>query len=928
MTVALMAIGAMLGFVLNSGHGTETLLTMLLGGFAGYALGELHSLGVRSRELEKEVGGLKERLAAMQRQVPAASPVPPAQPKPAPSSTSGWSRATIASSDPKDAGTTHMFEPRDIPNVSRESTREAAAPSAPHASTDEGATPSALRAPSVETLESGVLRVIREFFTSGNTVVRVGILILFFGVAFLLRYVAEHSHIPIEFRLSGVACGGIALLVLGWRLRVRRPGYGLTVQGGGVGILYLTTFAALRLYLVLPPSVAFSILVFLAAFSALLAVLQNSQAFAVLAVTGGFLAPILASNGQGSHVVLFSYYVVLNVSILVIAWYKAWRPLNLVGFAFTFIISTVWGVLHYNSRLFDSTEPFLVLFFVFYVAIAILFSIRQPPQLRGYVDGTLVFGTPMAAFGYQAAMLYDRATALAVSAVVVGAFYFLLAWVLHRQRRDSQRLLVEVFMALGVLFLTVATPIALDGQQTAATWALEATALIWVGARQSRILPRVFGVLLQIVAGIVLLGEANLFTADASYAAFLARLLSAVATVFSAVILRKYQDRLRPAETGSAPLLFLFGLVAWLTHGFLEISRHLPGPDGRSLALVFVTGTALACSELSRRTLLSFARLPALWLLPAMLCFAALAPLTGFDHPAAHGGGLAWPLAFAAFYVICRRHEGESDVARSAMMHVVSAWLLVALLTWELRWAIERQVGDHGSWSAVGLMLVATCVLFALPRLVEWVSWPLRAHRRAYIAFVGGGLALYLAAWSIGANLSLPGDPYPFPYVPLLNALDLAELLALLVLWRYFRLMSQATDEDVDSTVPVVILTTLTFVWLNAALLRTLHRWAGVPFDLDAMIESTLVQTAVSIFWTVLALATMLIATRRASRGTWVTGAVLLAVTIAKLFLVDLSRVGTIERIVSFVAVGLLTLVIGYFSPLPPAAKEHRKAPY
>ena len=937
MYVALIAIGAMLGFVLNYGHGTETLLTALLGGFAGYALGELDSLKARGSQLEKEVSGLKEQLAEMQRRQretaaarKAASPEV-REPRSAPSSMSGWSRSTAAASDPEDAGTTHVFEPSDIPNVSRESARESAAPSARRTSTGEGPKPSAPPAPPGETLESGVLHVVREFFTGGNTVVRVGILILFFGVAFLLRYVAEHSHIPIELRLSGVACGGIALLVLGWRLRVRRPGYALTVQGGGVGILYLTTFAALRLYSVLPPSVAFSILVFLAVFSAALAVLQNSQAFAVLAVSGGFLAPILASNGQGSHVVLFSYYAILNTSIVVIAWYKAWRPLNVVGFAFTFIIGTVWGVLHYNSRLFDSTEPFLVLFFVFYVAIAVLFSIRQPPQLRGYVDGTLVFGTPMAAFGYQSAMLYDRSTALAVSAVVVGTFYFLLAWVLHRQRRDSQRLLVEVFMALGVVFFTVATPIALDSRQTAATWALEATALIWIGTRQSRVLPRVFGVVLQVVAGVVLLGEANVFTTDPSYAPYLARLLSAVAAVFSAIILRKYQDRLRPFETGFSPLLFFFGLVAWLIHGLLEISRHVPGPDGSSLALLFVAGTALASSELSRRTLLSFARLPALWLLPAMLVFAAAAPLTGFAHPAAHGGWIAWPLAFAAFYVICRRHEGESEAARAGLMHVISAWLLVGLLTWELYWAIDRQVGDRGSWSAVGLMLVAACVLFALPRLVERVSWPLRAHSSAYMAFAGGGLALYLAAWSMGANLSLPGDPYPFPYVPLLNALDLAQLLALLVLWRfwrYFRLMSQSTDEDVDSTAPVVILTTLTFVWLNAALLRTLHRWAGVPFDFDAMIQSTLVQTAVSIFWTVLALATMLIATRRASRGTWVTGAVLLAVTIAKLFLVDLSRVGTIERIVSFVAVGLLTLVIGYFSPLPPVAKEHRRARY
>ena len=944
MTLALMVIGAMLGLVLNFGHGMGTLLTMLLGGFAGYALAELDALRVRSRQLERKVEELQNQLGVVQgrqregRAEEAVVWTPVWAPglaeereadlqaarqssADAPSSSmSGWSRATVGSSVPDGAGTARAADRGDIPDAARESTGEKAAP------------PSPRRAPSDESLESGVFRAIREFFTGGNTVVRVGIVILFFGVAFLLRYIAEHSHIPIQFRLSGVACGGIALLVLGWRLRVRRPGYALTIQGGGVGILYLTTFAALRLYLVLPPAIAFAILVFLAAFSALLAVLQNSQAFAVLAVAGGFLAPILASNGQGSHVVLFSYYAILNTSVLAIAWYKTWRPLNFVGFAFTFLIGTVWGVLHYSGALFNSTEPFLVLFFLFYVAIAVLFSIRQPPQLRGYVDGTLVFGTPMAAFGHQSAMLYDRSMALALSAIVVGAFYLLLAWVLHRQRRESQRLLVEVFMALGVVFLAVAAPLGLDSRQTCATWALEGAALLWIGARQGRVLPRVLGVILQVAAGVILLSDLYLFASDSpspsvSFAASLGRVLAAVAAVFSAVILRKYRERLRPFEESFSPVLLFFGLGIWVVAGAHEIDRHVPTFYGRPAALVFAGATALFCSELSRRTALGLARLPALWLLPALLVLAVESAFGGVAHPAAYGGWLAWPLAFAAFYVICRRHEGEPDGALAAWMHALSAWMLVALLTWELHWVIDRQVGGRGSWSAVGLMLIAAGVLFALPRLVERVSWPLRAHRSAYVVFAGSGIAIYLAAWSIGANVSLTGDPYPFPYVPVLNALDLAQLLAILVLWRfwrYFRFMSQATQEDVDSRGAAVTLTALTFVWLNAALLRTMHQWAGVPFDFDAMTQSTLVQTAVSIFWTVLALATMLIATRRASRGMWVTGAVLLAVTIAKLFLVDLSRVGTIERIVSFVAVGLLMLVIGYFSPLPPVAREHR----
>ncbi len=162
---------------------------------------------------------------------------------------------------------------------------------------------------------------------------------------------------------------------------------------------------------------------------------------------------------------LFSYYAIVNASILVTAWYKAWRPLNFAGVCFHVRHQYDVGSPALPQQSVASTEPFLVLFFALYVAIAILFSVRQPPHLLGYVDGTLVFGTPMAAFGYQSAMLHDRPMALALSAVVLGAVYFLLAWVLHRQKRSSQRLLVEAFVALGVVFLTVATPLALDGRE-------------------------------------------------------------------------------------------------------------------------------------------------------------------------------------------------------------------------------------------------------------------------------------------------------------------------------------------------------------------------------------------------------------------------------------------------------------------------------
>jgi uncharacterized membrane protein len=114
----------------------------------------------------------------------------------------------------------------------------------------------------------------------------------------------------------------------------------------------------------------------------------------------------------------------------------------------------------------------------------------------------------------------------------------------------------------------------------------------------------------------------------------------------------------------------------------------------------------------------------------------------------------------------------------------------------------------------------------------------------------------------------------------------------------------------------------LAFLWLNGVLLRSIHHWSGVPYYLAPMMHSVVVQAALSIFWTVLALALMVAATRLARRGVWMLGAALMGVVVVKLFVVDLSHVGGIERIVSFIGVGLLMLAVGWFAPVPPRQKE------
>ncbi len=379
------------------------------------------------------------------------------------------------------------------------------------------------------------------WLVGGNTLARVGVLLLFIGVGFLLKYAVEHVHVPISVRLAGVALGGVALLVVGWRLRLARRAYAMVLQGGGVGVLYLTVFAALKLYALVPPLAAFGLLFWISALSSWLAIRQDAISLAALAVLGGFLAPVLTSTDSGNHVMLFSYYALLNAGILGIAWFKAWRSLNLLGFVFTFLVGTFWGVTRYRPENFATTEPFLVLFFLFYVAIAALYAVRQSVEVRNYVDAGLVFGTPLVAAGLQSALVRDIEYGMAYSALAMSAVYLTLGRFLYARHRDDIRLLVESFLALGIVFATLAVPLGLDARWTSAVWALEGAAIVWAGIRQRRAAMRGFGLLLELGAGVAFMLGLSLWTPSSAPAAipvansaFVGALLVAVAGLFTA----------------------------------------------------------------------------------------------------------------------------------------------------------------------------------------------------------------------------------------------------------------------------------------------------------------------------------------------------------------------------------------------------------
>jgi uncharacterized membrane protein len=780
--------------------------------------------------------------------------------------------------------------------------------------------------------ESPIVTAIKQYFAGGNLIVRVGAVVLFFGVGFLLKFAVDRGLIPIELRLSGVALAASLVVGLGWRLRERRAAYALSLQGIGIGVLFMTVFAAFRLYHLLPATLAFALLVALAVVSALMAVLQDSRALAVLGISGGFLAPILASTGQGSHVALFSYYAILNIGVFIVAWFKSWRLLNVLGFLFTFVIGATWGYNYYQPRYFNSTEPFLIIFFLMYVSVSVLASIRQPVKLKGYVDGTLVFGVPVAAFALQANLVKNFEYGLAWSALALGGFYLALTWFLFKKFRETLKLLSEAFLATGTVFATLAIPFGLNARWTAGLWALEGAAILWIGVRQQRGLARFFGMLLQLAAGLAFI-TAWRKLADAQpflNANFLGALLISAAGFFTAYYLYRHRDRLSENESNLSAAFCVWTALWWFGGGFSEIQQHVSFNYQPAAALLFITFSTVMSQFFVKPMQWPFLSVIARGQLPAMWLVLAATALQ-LSHPLAFWGMLIWPLATAAHFWILHRHD-QPDAMISTyqqFLHAGGIWFLAILLSWELSYQVNELVQGAGTWGLIMWGLAPAFVVYSLSTFARRFSWPFKKHDGLYFKIALAPVAIFLWLWSWFVNASLPGDPWPLSYLPILNPLDVTLSFVFLRLLMWLRLRMKDKESFWGNNAKIVYggYFAAIFFWLNAILFRTAHHSLEIPFEFSELLDSVLVQAALSILWSLSGLLAMVIGTRKAQRPVWIAGAALMGIVVIKLFFVDLSNTGTVARIVSFIAVGIVMLVVGYLSPAPPKVKiEERKA--
>lgn len=798
----------------------------------------------------------------------------------------------------------------------------------------------------------------------GNTIVRVGLVILFVGLTFLVRLVANAGLFPIEARLATVGAIGAALLAFGFRKRIEKPGFGMSLQGAGVGIMYLTVFAAARLYAVMPPLAAFGFMIVFAALGCALAILQNSQAMALVAFLGGFAVPVLLGGESKTPIPLFTYITVLNLAILVIAWKKSWRPLNLLGFFATFSLAGLWGLNNYADQHYLTCQLFLAGTIAIYLAMALLYAHNTPGKLGNTADSTLLFGPALVGFGLQVGLVKDIEFGSAFAALAFGAAYLAVTAFALRKRRAEMRLLSECLLAIGVGFVTLAIPLALDAKWTSAAWALEGAGAFWVGARQARWMPRLFGLLLQGVAALIVLTtlDDNVSAWPLGHNGFVGPMMVAVPLLLTAWWLR------RPLPHSGSRLAVRYARdealleKPWFLAGFgfaalalvREITRKLPAatsedypafffePHEQLLLIMLALLAAMALADwFGRRKDWAVATWPARLSLPLLwVCFLIS---MGLGRHVLYLPDLAgWVLALGAHLWLLRRQDrdtGHGITAIRSTLHAGGVWLVTAMLAESLQLGIDRARLWDTSWAGVIYLVSVTAVMAALTRWAgraaplaqtDGLRWPLRNSAPAYWWNAAVPLAVLALAGAAITALLAEGVTEPLPYVPLLNPVDLSVALALagLALWR--RMVASAAHPPAGSApllgeVPVIMTGLIAFGWINAIWLRSAHHWLEIPWTPEDLAANGTVQTGVSILWTLLAMALMLYAKRVGARVLWLTGAALLAAVVAKLLLLDMSKVEGLARIIAFIGVGGLMLAIGYFVPLPPRQREEAK---
>lgn len=909
-------IGLLVGLVLGGIIGSAS--WALVGGILGLAGGLIYSeQSRRTHPLEQRVTALEKLVRQLSAQIATLQPAQPTEAVRKPAPTAEQSTTThalpppVAANAPLPSTPSVAAKPFEAPAFSRP-----ILPVDAHAKLQDH--------PDIASVGSALAE--HEWLSrlfKGNILAKIGVVILFFGIASGLKLAVDMGLFPVSVRLMLASLAAIAMSIFGYHRAQQQEHrmFGLALQGGGLGILYLLVYFMLARYQIIGETTAFVLFTLIGVTCVLAAARQDGRSLAMLGISGAFLSPVMAAGSGGSQITLFSYFLLLNIFIISVNWFKGWRELNMSGFIFTLVIGMNWAFRSYQPSDFPVSETFLVLFFLLYSGTPVLFNLLNAPGRLSWGDGMLLYGTPLAAAALQNHLLQGQDMTLSWNACAAGAYYLMLWRAIYRRPDEETVWLEKSLLGIAIGFFTLAIPLAFNAQLTSAFWTLEGFGVLYLGVKQDRLLARLFGTAMQLLAGLYFFvhGTELQRVLPVLNDWYVGCLIVVIAALSSALLLRHADnDNVSIEKTNSLAAFFntsdfaqpflYWGLLWWFAAGFSEIDHFAPDACKMAEWLGLCLFSFVLLEWLGSRKDWHAMRQPS-----ALLLFAIL--VAAFDTYLKEGHALSGimslliPLALLVQYWLLYRHDRNGVPAACQLRHALGYWGVIILGGSELAWASEHIASAHTLWSWLAWGTAGALGLLASLRGVQQERWPFAAHRTLYLDTLQVPVAILLCAWLIYGNLTRSGGGSGLPYLPLLNPFDLVQLLAMFAIRKWMR----ATQGPM-----LPALYGIAFLWISAEAARLTHHWGGVPFEWHILLDSSVLQAGLSLLWTAIAMSIMVYASQSQQRTLWFNGFGLLAIVGGKLMMVDLSNKGTALWTISLIGIALLIIATSYFSPAPP----------
>ncbi len=423
-----------------------------------------------------------------------------------------------------------------------------------------------------------------EKFIGENILSKVAITILVIGIAFFVKYAIDKEWINEIARVGiGVLCGAI---VLGFAHRLRKnfKAFSSVLVGGGIAIFYFTIGIAFHQYHLFNQTTAFVIMLLITGFSVFISILYDRIELAALSIIGGFATPFMVSTGQGNYQVLFTYILILDIGMLILAYMRKWNLINILAYAFTMILYFGWlqaKCIGQPNAPYKGALIFGAIFYVVFILMNIINNIKERRKFAA-LDLTILISNTFLFFGSGMQILsYYHPELKGIFSVLLAGFNLVCSFLLYKKFKADIKL-VYLMIGLTLTFITIAAPVQLHGNYITLFWALEAVLLIWLGQRSKIVLFRFASVIITFLMCISLFMDwVNVYGAYNEEGvkillnkAFITGLVSSLSLLAVVLLLGKEEEKLsylgipfnpknysRVLTVGFISLLYLTGLL-------------------------------------------------------------------------------------------------------------------------------------------------------------------------------------------------------------------------------------------------------------------------------------------------------------------------------------------------------------------------------